>query len=197
MRYIILCILWITWCFLHSLFTATGTTKWFKDKLGKRFIYYRICYNLFSLVTVIPLLYWQGSIPSPVIIPLSPLLKMVKLAAVVLAMVIVGGSFFSFDIREFLGIRQLDKNEVKERPPEISEHGFYGIVRHPMYLGGFLFFIALMTDASLAQFLGYLILAVYMVIGTVREDNRLSEELGELYKSYKKKVPLFFSRLKK
>jgi protein-S-isoprenylcysteine O-methyltransferase Ste14 len=195
MKYILLCILWITWCFLHSFFTSTGTTGWFRERLGRKFVYYRICYNLFSLITVIPLLYWQGTIPGPVIIPLSPLLKVIKLAAVVFAMVIIAGSFFSFDAGELLGVRQLRNNEEVKRPPEISRHGFYGIVRHPMYFGGFLFFIALMTDASLAQFLGYLILAVYMGIGTIREDRRLSEELGDIYKDYQKKVPIFFPKL--
>jgi protein-S-isoprenylcysteine O-methyltransferase Ste14 len=73
----------------------------------------------------------------------------------------------------------------------ISRHGFYGVVRHPMYLAGFIFFTALMMNATLAQFLGYLILAVYMIIGTFREDKRLAIELGAVYRNYQKEVPMF------
>jgi protein-S-isoprenylcysteine O-methyltransferase Ste14 len=197
MKYLLLCALWILWCFLHSFFTSTGTTTWFKEKLRKKFIYYRICYNLFSLVTVIPLLYWQGNISGPVIIPLSPILKIIKFFAIVSSIIIMAGSFFSFDIGEFLGIRQLKKGVDRSgKSIVISMHGFYGVVRHPMYFAGVIFFVALMTDSQLAQFLCYLILAVYMVIGSIREDRRLARELGDVYRAYQKKVPIFLPKLK-
>lgn len=198
MVYILLCILWITWCFLHSFFTNTKTSSWFRERLGTKFVYYRICYNLFSLITVLPLLYWQGIIPGPVVIPLSPFLKIIKSIAVLSAIIIVAGSFFSFDTREFLGIKQIiTKKKEREEKPVISKHGFYGVVRHPMYLGGIVFFAALMTDATLAQFLGYFILAVYMIIGTIREDRRLAEELGDIYKNYQKEVPILLPKIHK
>ncbi|MBI4825190.1 MAG: isoprenylcysteine carboxylmethyltransferase family protein [Nitrospirae bacterium] len=193
MKYLLLSVLWITWCFLHSFFTATKTAAWFRFRLEKRFIYYRICYNLFSLFTVIPLLYWQGNIPGPVIIPLSPLLRAVKFVTIISAIIIMSGSFFSFDAGEFLGIKQLtDKKEAKGIV--ISRHGFYSIVRHPMYLAGVIFFLALMTDAVLAQFIGYFILAFYMIIGTIHEDRRLADELGDAYKEYQKEVPMLLPR---
>ncbi len=197
MRYLILCTLWITWCFLHSFFTTTAVTSWFRERLGRKFIYYRICYNLFSLLTVLPLLYWQGNIQGPVVIPLSPVLKIVKLTAVLSSIAIIAGSFFSFDAWEFLGTRQLKK--YIDRSGEsvvISMHGFYGVVRHPMYFAGVILFTALMTDSQLAQFLGYLILAAYMVVGTIREDRRLVRELGDVYRAYQKKVPIFFPSFK-
>lgn len=181
------------WCFLHSFFTATKTTSWFRSRLKKRFIYYRICYNLFSLFTVIPLLYWQGNISGPVVIPLSQLLKVVKLVTVISAVIIMAGSFLSFNAWEFLGIKQIS-NKIEGRETVIFRHGFYAIVRHPMYLAGIIFFLALMTDAMLSQFLGYLILTLYMIIGTIREDRRLAEELGNNYKKYQKEVPILLPK---
>jgi protein-S-isoprenylcysteine O-methyltransferase Ste14 len=107
--------------------------------------------------------------------------------------ILIIGAFFSFDVLEFFGIRQIISKR-KESKISISRHGFYGVIRHPMYLGGFIFFIALMTNAPLGQFLGYLILAIYMIIGTIREDRRLTNELGEIYRSYQKEVPMFLPR---
>lgn len=98
-------------------------------------------------------------------------------------------AFRFFDTMEFLGLRK----GVQEKPV-ISKHGLYGIVRHPMYLGGFIYLTAAATDAPLAQFLGYFILAVYMLIGTVREDKRLANELGKIYRDYQKEVPMFLPR---
>jgi protein-S-isoprenylcysteine O-methyltransferase Ste14 len=119
-----------------------------------------------------------------------------KYAALVLGAVVVAGSFFTFDVWEFTGIKQIQSRHQKTQGKTvISRHGFYGIVRHPMYLGGFVFLITLMIHAPLAQFLGYGILAVYMVIGTIREDRRLARELGEVYREYQKEVPMFFPKM--
>lgn len=192
MKYFLLCVLWILWCFLHSIFTSTKTTSWFKKRLGDKFTFYRIFYNLFSLITVLPLLYWQRTIAGHIVIKLSPFLLIFKYVALILSVIVIAGSFFTFDIKEFLGIGKIISRNKKTI---ISKHGFYGIVRHPMYLGGFVFFLALMTHTPLAQFLGYLILAVYMIIGTVREDRRLANELGEEYRSYQKEIPMFLPKL--
>ena len=132
--------------------------------MGDKFALYRIFYNVFSLITVLPLFYWQMNIPGPVIIKLSPLLLLFKYIVLVLSAVIIAGAFFTFNIFEFIGIRQIRGRKQKtEKTSVIFKHGFYGVVRHPMYLGGAIFFTALMTEATLARFLGYLILAVYPV----------------------------------
>jgi protein-S-isoprenylcysteine O-methyltransferase Ste14 len=191
MKYFILCTLWILWCFLHSYLVTTRTTTWFKKHLGKKFAFYRISYNLFSLITVLPLFYWQRTIAGPTVIPLSPFLMIFKYIALIFGVIVIAGSFVSFDIWKFTGIRKrVSGDQQKEKDPVIKKHGFYGIVRHPMYLGGIIFFTASMTDAPLPAFLGYLILAIYMIIGTVREDRRLSRELGDVYRNYQKEVPM-------
>ncbi len=197
MKYFLLCNLWILWCFLHSWLITTRTTLWFKKQLGDKFVFYRICYNLFSLLTVLPLFYWQRTIPGPMVLPLSPFLMLCKYAALIFSVTVIAGSFVSFDIWEFIGIRQtVSGDQQKEKEPVIKKHGFYGIVRHPMYLGGIIFFTASMTHAPLPQFLGYLILAIYMIIGTVREDSRLARELGNVYRNYQKDVPMILPRIR-
>lgn len=188
MKYFLLCTLWILWCFLHSSLITIRSTEWFKKYLRWDSAHYRIFYNLFSLATVLPLLYWQRTIPGPVVLPLSPLLLTVKYAVVALSLIVILGSFASFDVWKFAGIKQTKKQGSE--PVVIRKHGFYGIVRHPMYLGAFVYFAASITHVSLAQFLGYLILAVYMIIGTFREDRRLAEELGDVYRNYQKEVPM-------
>lgn len=161
-----------------------------------KFTFFRIFYNLFSLLTVLPLLYWQGTIPGPVVINLSPFLMIFKYAALVLSAIVIAGSFFSFDMWEFAGFRQIyEKNKQTKKGVVIEKHGFYRVVRHPMYLGGFIFLIALMMHAPLSQFIGYGILSAYMIIGTFREDRRLARELGDMYRHYQKEVPMFFPKL--
>ncbi len=196
MEYFLLCTLWILWCFLHSFLVATKTTTKFKKQLGEKFAFYRIFYNLFSLITVLPLFYWQGTIPGLIIVPLSPFLVICKYILLASGVIVIAGSFASFDIGEFIGIRHaVSVDQQKETESVISKHGLYGIVRHPMYFGGIIYFTASMIGAPLPQFLGYLILAIYMMIGTVREDRRLSRELGTVYKNYQKEVPMIIPRI--
>jgi len=194
MKYLLLCVLWILWCFLHSFFASTEITRWFKNHLGEKSAFYGIFYNLFSLLTVLPLFYWQRAINGPIVIQLSPFLLTFKYITLILSLIVITWSFFSFDIKEFLGIKQIISRGQKNQKPVISKHGFYRIVRHPMYLGGFVFFMALTAGAPLGQFLGYLILAIYMVIGTIREDRRLANELGEAYRQYQREVPMLIPR---
>lgn len=197
MEYFLLCALWIAWCFLHSFFTTSRTTTWFGNHLGESFKFYRLAYNLFSFLTVLPLLYWQRNIGGPVFIPLSPLLRYFKIIVIIPTIAVMAAAFFSFDIREFLGIRQINGRAKGDTAPVITKHGLYGLVRHPIYLGGFIFFLILTTDAPLAQFFGYLILALYMVVGTFREDRRLANELGDVYRKYQKEVPMFLPNFRR
>lgn len=196
MKYIALCSLWIVWCFQHSFFTTTKVTTWFKNRLGDKFAFYRIFYNLISLATVLPLLYWQNQIPGTVVIRLSPLLLVFKYIGLASGVLIVAGSFFTFDVLEFTGIKQA--SIPREKPggtPVIRKHGLYSIIRHPMYLGGLIYCISSMTDVPPARFLGFFILAAYMVIGAGREDRRLAGELGEIYINYQKEVPMLLPKI--
>ncbi len=230
MEYFLLCSIWALWCFLHSFLITTRTTTWFKKHLKDRFTFYRISYNIFSILTVIPLLLWQEAIPGPVILKLSPFLLIFKYIVLILSVAIIAGSFLSFDVPEFAGIKQITDRKKKEdgrgthekdkkikdeggetrddgrktmdeeksqteQTPVISKHGFYALVRHPMYLGGAIYFTASMMNASLARVLGYFILTIYMIIGTVREDRRLTRELGDAYRNYQKEVPMFIPKV--
>jgi protein-S-isoprenylcysteine O-methyltransferase Ste14 len=196
MKYFLLCALWFLWSFLHSWLVATRTSAWFKRRLGKKRDFYRLFYNLFAMITVLPLLYWQHTLRGPIVIPLRPDLMILKYAAFVFSIMVIAGAFFTFDVREFAGIRKRGAgDQQREKEPVIRKHGLYGIVRHPMYLGGITFFAASMLRAPLPQFLGYSVLVLYMIIGTVREDRRLARELGKIYRDYQKEVPMIIPGL--
>ena len=196
MKYFLLCALWFLWCFLHSWLVSTGTSAWFKKRLGKKYAFYRIFYNLFALITVLPLLYWQHTLTGQIVIPLSPDLMIFKYAAFIFSIMVIAGAFFTFDVWEFAGIRKKGaRDQQREKEPVIRKHGLYGIVRHPMYLGGIIFLAASMINAPSPQLLGYSILFIYMIIGTVREDRRLARELGKMYRDYQKEVPMIIPGL--
>ena len=112
MKYFLLCSPWILWCFLHSCLVTTRTTIWFRKQLGEKFAFYRIFYNLLSLITVLPLFYWQRTIPGPTVIPLSPFLMIFKYIALIFSVIVIAGAFTSFDTWSL--------SESGKRNPEIK-----------------------------------------------------------------------------
>ena len=67
--------------------------------------------------------------------------------------------------------------------------GVYGRVRHPMYLGTFLVYLALgIMTLSLASILVWIVTAAYYNTLASYEENLLEERFGEDYLEYKKNV---------
>ncbi|MGB6970657.1 MAG: hypothetical protein WBD61_00710, partial [Desulfobulbales bacterium] len=64
-----------------------------------------------------------------------------------------------------------------------------GYVRHPWYSGAILlvWVFGIVTDVSLVS---KLVLSVYIIIGTLLEEQKLIREIGEPYRAYRKKVPM-------
>ena len=64
MKYALLALVWLVWCFCHSALISMRVTGYVKQRLGERFRYYRLAYNGFSLVTLIPVVLYADSIHS-------------------------------------------------------------------------------------------------------------------------------------
>jgi len=54
-QYALLAVFWIGWCVLHSLLITPAVTGRIRNRWGRYFVYYRLGYNLFSLLTLLPL----------------------------------------------------------------------------------------------------------------------------------------------
>jgi len=80
--------------------------------------------------------------------------------------------------------------------PQVFSTGVFSLVRHPIYLGSILFHLALVVfTLSLASAGLWLIIAGFYRYLSRYEEKALSEQFGEEYEQYKKKVPMLFPRL--
>jgi protein-S-isoprenylcysteine O-methyltransferase Ste14 len=69
--------------------------------------------------------------------------------------------------------------------------GIHRYVRHPLYLGTFVFIWGLFVLLPYAGLLiTNVIITVYTLIGIKLEESKLVEEFGEDYRLYRKKVPM-------
>jgi protein-S-isoprenylcysteine O-methyltransferase Ste14 len=115
-------------------------------------------------------------------------------------------AFMQSDYLEFLGLKQAWRGllaafgwpEPRSAPKQFGTQrlevtGIYGWVRHPMLVGGLLFYLT--SGPTLNTFVLALLYALYMVIGSRYEERRLIRIFGLDYVAYRKRVGAFVPRL--
>lgn len=192
MKYLIIAILWTGYCALHSYLISVGVTNALAKLLKKYYSFYRLFYNLISLVLIIPLLKYTDHLDSTIIINYGLPLTIVRYILITASILIFLWAFFiDYDSLSFFGIRQIinqNKTKSTESSEGLKKKGLLGFVRHPMY---FALIIYLWCQTfTLAGIVVNIVLTVYIFVGTWLEEEKLVMEFGETYKKYQKEVPM-------
>ena len=197
MKYLLLAVLWIFWCALHSLMISQTVVSGLKERYGGRYRYYRIFYNLVSILTLIPVLIYSGSLQGAPFFawsgPWRPVQFLLALGA--LALFYAGGRHY--DLRQFLGVRQVAEHESRKGLTEtggLDTTGILGVVRHPWFAGGLLIIWARPIDTAIL--VTNVVLSTYLVLGAVLEERKLVAEFGDEYREYQNRVPMFLPKHK-
>lgn len=94
----------------------------------------------------------------------------------------------SLNWRELLGL-------AEPGPPEFRIPFLYTIVRHPIYLGAILMFWAA-PRMTYGRLLFASAMTLYILIGIQFEERDMERVFGDLYRAYKKRVPMLIPRLR-
>ena len=193
MEYFILAVLWITFCAMHSALISTTFNNILKQKTGDAYRFHRLFYNIFSIVTLIPVALYTLSIKQQPFFVWDGYLLPLKyiLQACGILFFILGGQRYSFS--QFAGIRQIRKgidHNLINKTGKLSSKGILGAVRHPFYAG--LFPLIWAKDLDISFFIVNIILSIYLIIGTLLEERKLVLEFGDAYSEYQKKVSMLF-----
>jgi protein-S-isoprenylcysteine O-methyltransferase Ste14 len=81
--------------------------------------------------------------------------------------------------------------ETKPQSQRIISRGPYRWVRHPLYLLS-LFLIWSYPDLTTDRLLFNLLFTIWVVAGTLLEERDLTATFGQTYRSYQRKVPMFY-----
>ena len=183
--------LWICWCTMHSLLIARRTVSGMKSILRERFAYYRLFYNFFSVITLIPLLIYHYGIQETVLFDWPGFWLLLKLALYIAAFMLFYGGYRVYDLQYVLGLKQMREFSAEKElvPMPFKTSGILEYVRHPWYTGGILLVWGFgdITDVSLVL---KVILSAYFIIGTMLEERKLVAEIGEPYREYCQRVPM-------
>ncbi len=188
----------IVWALLHSLAASRRLKTAVSRRLGERIYaaWYRLFYNLFAFVTILPVFYilwtqapdtvlWQIPAPFSYVVLLLQMVGLVGLAL----------SLWQTDIWEFVGLRQawryLRGETELTLPPKLVTQGPYALVRHPLYFFSMLllWFNPVMT---LNSFFFNTLASAYFWAGSRVEERRLADFFGEQYQAYRRRVPGLF-----
>lgn len=190
--YIILLTLWILYCIIHSLLAESNWKKKIAGKLGRYFIYYRIFYILFALITLAAVLWYQFSIKPLLLFNSGPFLVGTGFLMVALGLAIMVLCIKKY----FVTLSGINGLVGKNKSSELIISGIHNYVRHPLYLGTFIFIWGLLL---LYPYLSILIMncviTMYTVIAIRFEEDKLVNEFGEQYKLYQKKVPKLIPKI--
>lgn len=193
MDLLLLGLLWILWCTLHSLLIARPVTGFLMRVLGDRFRYHRLLYNVIAVASLAPLLVltwiWRGE----VVFVWQGGWQFVRFLLLGVAALLFWGGAQRYDMGYLTGIRQIragKAHSLLSGGEEFSTAGVFGLVRHPWYLGSLLLLWSILPVYHLASLLAAGLLSAYLVIGTVLEERKLVAEYGDLYRTYQRQVSM-------
>lgn len=184
---LLLVLSWLIYFFIHSVLASIST----KDLLASRFPdampYYRLTYNLLAiLLLLVPsgLTYsWTGDW----LWRWSGVLYGLSIGISLLAVLGFLWSLKFYDIREFLGFRQLSEHITSV---EDQEHfhisPLHRWVRHPWYF--FALLLIWTRDMNVAILISSIMMTLYLVIGARYEERKLIRYHGERYRLYSELV---------
>lgn len=193
MDYVLLAILWVSWCILHSGMISLTVSTYMRDRLGEKYKYYRLAFNLIAAATLLPVYLYGRSIDSAIVFRWQGGLQILQIVLFSLSLFFFLGGARSYDLLSFLGIRQAadgGSTTTLTENDELETTGVLGMVRHPWYLAGLLILWVHRSEYSYAAIITSTILSFYLIIGAFLEERKLKKEMGEQYHAYMEKVSM-------
>jgi methanethiol S-methyltransferase len=192
--YLLLALLWTAYCVVHSSLISISVTRWLMLGLASGYRFYRLFFNLFSIVTLVALIMYSHSarFNSEPLFTWGGRWQILRYFLVGLAVVLVVTGARHYSMLQFLGIHQIRQQSVggaMTGSGDFDDRGVLGIVRHPWYVA--VFILLWTSDLNAAAITVNLVLSAYLVVGTLLEERKLVIEFGEEYRRYQGRVSMF------
>lgn len=185
----------VIWALVHSITASTATKTAFRNRFGDRAYqgFYRLIYNLISLVTLLPILAILWSLVPQFTLWIIPTpWRFITMGIQLLALIGLAISLLQTDIWSFVGLRQAARFLSGAADPSVPNKfvntGTYRWVRHPLYFFSLLF-LWLNPVMMLSAFLFNVLATLYFWVGSIYEERRLLADFGEAYSEYQRLVP--------
>jgi len=188
MDYLWLVLLWIIYFTLHSVMASTQIKKYIFS-LGLKDQYYRMIYNIFAFLSLIPVIIISSTINSEFVFYPNSFTKITGMILAGWGVVIARMALKSYDLKAFLGLGNLSPEN------DFKTDGLLKSVRHPLYTGSILLIIGyFIYNPKFSSLISSCMLIIYFLIGIQFEEKKLIKTFGKKYINYKMKTPMLIPR---
>lgn len=185
---IILIIYFALYGVVHSWLAGHSVKNWVRRVFGPTTDrWYRLAYNIFSVVTLLPMLVLMAVLPAKTLYIVPPLWREIMVIGQLLAVTLAGITVLQTGVFHFLGLTQLVAEHPTENSP-LNLRGFYKWVRHPLYTFS-LMFIWLTPAMNTNTLTAFILFTLYFHFGSIYEERRMVAEFGPAYDEYRQQVP--------
>jgi protein-S-isoprenylcysteine O-methyltransferase Ste14 len=181
-------------CISHSILASNKVKKVFQNRFGHLIAFYRIGYNILSVVTFM-IIYKMLPAIDVIIYDLPAPYDLIILTLQLSSLLGFVWSAKYFSAGEFIGWSQLKRfrngnyNQADlDEKSELRIEGPYKYSRHPIYFFSIMFLL-MRPVMGITYFIIVVIFVAYFYIGSVFEEKRLIEKFGAAYINYQKSVP--------
>lgn len=187
-QHLVLAILWILYCVLHSGLASLQWKAQVKIWMGNNFRYYRLVYTLFAFASLAGVIAYQLQIDSSALFATTLFTQIVGSLVFILGLIIM-----AICIRKYFmhlsGLKSLYLND-EQAANQLQVSGIHRFVRHPLYLGTFMTIWGLwLLFPQLSLLIANVIITLYTVWAIGLEEKKLVAEFGDAYRRYQKQVP--------
>ena len=179
---------WLAYAALHSLLASLSVKAGLTRRWPGLAPWYRILFNLQSIVLVVPLIWASYVIPGDWLWRWTGIGAWLANGLALATLVGFWLSSSTYDMGEFLGLKPL-----REKRRDAVEHDGFRIsplhrhVRHPWYALGLL--LIWTRDMNAPLLVSALAITLYFVIGSRLEERKLEAHFGDVYRDYRRRVP--------
>jgi len=179
---------WIAYFALHSALASLVVKRRVAADWPNLMPYYRLTYNILASLLILPILWLTYHDPEPMLWRWQGIAAWLANGLALAAILGFWLSLKSYDMQEFLGLRQL---QFHVRKVEDQEHfhlsPFHRFVRHPWYFFGLV--LIWTRDMSVTTLLSSVIITLYFLVGSRLEEKKLLVYHGNIYRRYMSRVP--------
>jgi protein-S-isoprenylcysteine O-methyltransferase Ste14 len=185
-NHFLLAFFWIVYCVVHSLLADLSIKEKLKKIMADSYKYYRLIYTIFAFASFLAILWFAILIPSFWLYQPKIFLLIIGILTGFCGCMIMIACIPKY-LPSVSGIKNISKNNFTN---QLIVTGMHRYIRHPLYLGTFLFLWGLFIILPYLSFLiSNIIITAYTLIGIQLEEKKLELEFGESYRQYKQKVP--------
>ena len=185
---VLLSFCWIGYFALHSALASLVVKRRVAADWPNLMPYYRLTFNILASLLILPILWLTYHVPEPMLWRWQGIAAWLANGLALAAIFGFWLSLKSYDMQEFLGLRQL---QLHVRKVEDQEHfhlsPFHRFVRHPWYFFGLV--LIWTRDMSVTTLLSSVFITLYFVVGSRLEEKKLLVYHGDTYRRYMARVP--------